>query len=98
MRNVGKMTIDTPGDREIVMTRIFDAPRQLVYDAFTKPELVARWLTGPAGWTMPVCEIDLRVGGKYRYVWQNANGKSMSSGGVYRRDCAARARRGDRTL
>jgi uncharacterized protein YndB with AHSA1/START domain len=84
MRNVGKMTIDTPGDREVVMTRDFDAPRQLVYDAYTKPELVARWLTGPAGWTMPVCEIDLKVGGKYRYVWQNAQGKSMSSGGVYR--------------
>jgi uncharacterized protein YndB with AHSA1/START domain len=84
MRNVGKMTIDTPGDREVVMTRVFDAPRQLVYDAFTKPELVARWLTGPAGWTMPVCEIDLRVGGKYRYVWENAQGKRMSSGGVYR--------------
>lgn len=84
MRNVGKMTIDTPGDREVVMTRVFDAPRQMVYKAFTKPELVARWLTGPAGWTMPVCEIDLRVGGKYRYIWQNADGKSMSSGGVYR--------------
>jgi uncharacterized protein YndB with AHSA1/START domain len=84
MKNVGKMTIDTPGDREVVMTRVFNAPRQLVYDAYTKPELVARWLTGPAGWTMPICEIDLKVGGKYRYGWQNAEGKKMSSHGVYR--------------
>ena len=83
MRNVGKMTIDAPGEREIVMTRVFDAPRQLVYEAFTKPELVSRWLTGPAGWTMPVCEIDLTVGGRYRYVWKNADGKQMSSHGVY---------------
>src|SRR5579863_4328267 len=51
------------GDREIVMTRVFDAPRRLVFDAFTKPELVKQWLLGPPGWTMPVCEIDLRVGG-----------------------------------
>jgi uncharacterized protein YndB with AHSA1/START domain len=83
MRNVGKMTIDAPGEREIVMTRVFDAARHLVYEAFTKPELVSRWLTGPAGWTMPVCEIDLTVGGKYRYVWKNAEGKQMSSHGVY---------------
>jgi len=84
MRNVGHMTIDTPSDREIVMTRVFDAPRELVFDAFTKPELVSRWLTGPDGWTMPVCEIDLRPGGRYRYVWRNAKGKEMSASGVFR--------------
>ncbi len=84
MRNVGKMTIDTPSDREIVMTRVFDAPRQLVFEAFTKPELVARWLTGPEGWTMPVCEIDLKVGGVYRYVWRNAAGKEMKAHGTFK--------------
>ena len=56
----------TPSDREIMMTRVFDAPRELVFDALTKPELVKRWLLGPDGWSMPVCEIDLRVGGAYR--------------------------------
>ena len=58
------------GDREIVIERDFDAPRPLVFDAFTKPELVRQWLLGPDGWTMPVCEIDLRVGGRYGYVWR----------------------------
>jgi len=66
------------------MTRVFDAPRTLVFDAFTKPDLVRKWLLGPEGWTMPVCEIDLRVGGSYRYVWRNAQGIEMGMGGVYR--------------
>jgi uncharacterized protein YndB with AHSA1/START domain len=67
------------------MTRVFNAPAHLVFDALTKPELVQRWLLGPDGWTMPVCEIDLKVGGAYRYVWQRAsNGKQMGSRGVFR--------------
>jgi uncharacterized protein YndB with AHSA1/START domain len=75
----------TRGDREIVMTRAFDAPRKLVFEAFTKPELVKRWLLGPDGWSMPVCEIDLRVGGRYRYVWRrDRDGHEMGMGGVYR--------------
>lgn len=76
--------ISLPTDREIVFTRDFDAPRQLVFDAFTKPELVRRWLLGPPGWTMPVCEIDLRVGGAYRYVWRKEGVKDMGMGGVFR--------------
>src|SRR6266851_8212353 len=79
-----KLQITTPSDREIAMTRVFDAPRRLVFDAFTKPELVKQWLLGPPGWTMPVCEIDLRVGGKYRYVWRHADGREMGMGGVYK--------------
>ncbi len=79
------MKLTTRGDREIVMTRVFDAPRKLVFDAFTKPELVKQWLLGPPGWSMPVCEIDLKVGGKYRYVWRHdKNGNEMGMGGVYR--------------
>jgi uncharacterized protein YndB with AHSA1/START domain len=67
------------------MSRDFDAPRRLVFVAFTKPELVKRWLLGPPGWSMPVCEIDLRVGGKYRYVWRrDSDGTDMGMGGVYR--------------
>ena len=72
------------GDRELVMTRIFDAPRAMVFDAFTKPELVRQWLLGPPGWSMPVCEIDLRVGGRYRYVWRHENGNEMGMGGEFR--------------
>jgi uncharacterized protein YndB with AHSA1/START domain len=83
--NTGNLKLTTSGDREIVMTRVFDAPRRLVYDAFTKPELVKKWLLGPPGWSMPVCEIDLKVGGKYRYVWrQDSDGTEMGMGGVYR--------------
>jgi uncharacterized protein YndB with AHSA1/START domain len=77
--------ICTPSDREIQVSRDFDAPRSLVFDAFTKPELVRRWLLGPPGWTMPVCEIDLRVGGLYRYVWRSEkDGSQMGIRGVFR--------------
>ena len=77
--------LTTSGDREILIERDFDAPRPLVFDAFTKPELVRQWLLGPDGWTMPVCEIDLRVGGRYRYLWrQEATGEEMGLGGTFR--------------
>jgi uncharacterized protein YndB with AHSA1/START domain len=79
------LQLTTPSEREIAMTRVFDAPRTLVFDAHTKPELVKRWLLGPPGWSMPVCEIDLRVGGQYRYVWRHdLNETMMGMGGVYR--------------
>lgn len=85
MKNSETFNITAPGDREIVVTRVFDAPRRLVFDAFTKPELVKTWLLGPDGWSMPVCEIDLRAGGKYRYVWRNdADGREMGMGGTFR--------------
>src|SRR2546430_2321535 len=85
MTTAGALKLTTPGERDIVMTRVFDAPCQLVFDAHTKPELVKRWLLGPPGWSMPVCEIDLRVGGKYRFVWRHdRNGTEMGMGGVYR--------------
>ena len=83
-KNTRTLKLTTRGDREIVMTREFDAPRRLVFDALTKPELVKQWLLGPPGWSMPVCEIDLRVGGAYRYVWRHTDGKEMGMGGVYR--------------
>src|SRR5258708_35267539 len=84
MKNTGTLKVTTPSDIEIAMTRVFNAPRRLVFDALTKPELVKQWLLGPPGWTMPVCEIDLRVGGAYRYVWRHAHGRAMGVGGVYR--------------
>ncbi len=84
-KNPGALKVTAQGDREIVMSRVFDAPARLVFDAHTKPELVKRWLLGPSGWSMPVCEIDLKVGGKYRYVWRrDLDGKEMKMGGVFR--------------
>ena len=66
------------------MTREFNAPRELVFQALTKPELLLRWFDGPPGWSLVVCEIDLRVGGSYRYVWHGPNGVQMGMGGIYR--------------
>jgi uncharacterized protein YndB with AHSA1/START domain len=84
MKNDGSLKLAPRGDREIVMTRVFDAPRNLVFEAYTRPELVKRWLGAFGGWTLPVCEIDLRVGGTYRFVWRNADGSQMGMRGVYR--------------
>ena len=79
------LKLTTPSDREIAMTRVFDAPRKLVFDAHTKPDLVRQWLLGPPGWSMQVCEMDVRVGGKYRWVWRHdRDGTTMGMGGVYR--------------
>jgi len=74
----------TPNDRELVITRTFDAPRSLVWAAFTDPKHVPNWFIGPEGFTMPVCEIDLRPGGSWRYVWRNQHGKEFSATGAYR--------------
>jgi len=82
--NPGRLTLTTPTDREIVMTRVFDAPRRLVFDAMTKPELLKRWFFGPPGWSLEVCEVDLRVGGGYRHVWRGRGGTEMGMRGVYR--------------
>ena len=83
-KTVGKLQVTTPSDREIAMTRVFDAPRNLVFDAWTKPELLKRWLGVFGNWSFAICEVDLRVGGKYRYVWRGKDGKEMGMGGVYR--------------
>ena len=74
---------NTPGDREIVMTRVFDAPRHLVFDAFTTPDLLKRWF-GPRGWSLAVCEVDLKVGGSFRFVLRVPDGTDMGMRGVYR--------------
>src|SRR5438093_5936524 len=83
-QGTGKLQITTPSDRELAMTRVFDAQGRLVFDALTKPDLVRRWLLGPDGWSMPVCEIDLRVGGNLRYLWRHADGREMGMRGVFR--------------
>lgn len=75
--------VTLPSDREVVVERVVNAPRALVFDCHTKPELLKRWLLGPDGWTMPLCEVDLRVGGKYRYGWRGPAGEEMTMSGVY---------------
>lgn len=77
MKNVETLQITTPTDVEVVMTRVFDAPRRLVWEAWTTPEHLQKWLLGPEGWSMPVCEVDLRPGGTWHYVWRRANGKEF---------------------
>jgi uncharacterized protein YndB with AHSA1/START domain len=81
--NRSALTLTMPSDREIVLTRVFDAPRRLVFEAWTKPEHVARWY-GCRGSTLSVCNIDLRVGGAYRFVLRAPDGKDYAISGVYR--------------
>ncbi len=66
------------------MTRVFDAPRSRLFDAWTKPELLQRWLGVRGGWSMVICEVDLRVGSAYRFVWRGPDGTEMGMSGVYR--------------
>ena len=63
--------VSMPSDREVQVKRSFDAPARLVWQAYTEPDLMRRWLSGTPGWTMPVCEMDVRVGGKYRWRWRS---------------------------
>ncbi|MET0576796.1 MAG: SRPBCC family protein [Mesorhizobium sp.] len=84
MNSFVTVEVTTPSDREIRMMRHFQAPRELVFDAWTVPALLKRWLHGPAGWKLAVCQIDLRVGGALRYIWVHDDGRSMGMSGVYR--------------
>jgi uncharacterized protein YndB with AHSA1/START domain len=72
------------GDRGIVIARAFDIPAARLFEAWTRPDLLQRWLLGPPGWTMTVCDIDVRPGGSYRYQWRNEQGTEIGMGGVYR--------------
>jgi uncharacterized protein YndB with AHSA1/START domain len=81
---VGVTTYATPTDTQVVITRVVDAPRRIVFDAWTNPQYVPRWLLGPPGWTMPVCEIDLRPGGTWHYVWRRTDGSEMAMHGSYK--------------
>jgi uncharacterized protein YndB with AHSA1/START domain len=81
---IGATTFTTPSELEIVMTRVVDAPLALVFEAWTSPEHLPNWMTGPEGWTMPVCEVDLRPGGAWRFVWRRDDGSEMEMSGLYR--------------
>src|SRR5215510_8191472 len=83
MSNSATLEITTPTDKEIVITRVFNAPRRLVWEAMSKPELLKRWLFGPPGWEMTVCEEDQKVGGTFRWAWSGPEGAVMSMNGVY---------------
>lgn len=77
--------VTLPSDREVKVTRSFRAPRALVYRAYTEPALVQRWLLGPPGWSMPVCEMDVRVGGRYRWRWRSdEDGREFGFAGIFR--------------
>jgi uncharacterized protein YndB with AHSA1/START domain len=79
-----KTSVTTPNDREVVVVRSFHAPRRLLWEAWTNPKYLPQWMLGPEGWTMPVCEIDLRVGGAYRFVWRKNDGAEMVITGTYK--------------
>lgn len=82
--STGTLTLTTPTEHEIVLTRVFDAPRSRVFDALTRPDLLVRW-HGPRGWSLVVCEVDLKPRGAYRFVRRrSANGADLGMGGVYR--------------
>lgn len=77
--------VSMPSDREVEVTRAFQAPKDLVYKAYSDPALVRRWMLGPPGWSMPVCEMDLRVGGSYRWRWRSDDGQGeFGFHGVFR--------------
>jgi uncharacterized protein YndB with AHSA1/START domain len=82
---IEKAQVTMPTDREVMVTRSFKAPRTLVFRTYTEPELVRRWMLGPPGWSMPVCEMDVRVGGTYRWRWRSdADGKEFGFAGTFR--------------
>ncbi len=79
-----KTAFTTPNPTEVVAIRTFGAPRWLVFAAHTEPKHLQQWLLGPDGWSMPICEVDLRVGGAWRYGWRNdADGSAFEMRGVY---------------
>ncbi|APV48246.1 hypothetical protein BWI17_00275 [Betaproteobacteria bacterium GR16-43] len=80
----GVTTFATPTDLDVVMRRVVDAPRRIAFEAWTNPKHIPHWMLGPPGWTMPVCEVDLRPGGAWRFVWRKEDGSEMAMSGTYR--------------
>lgn len=82
---VEKAQVTMSSEREVTVTRSFKAPRALVFRAYTEPKLVRRWMLGPPGWSMPVCDMDVRVGGKYAWRWRSdTDGKEFGFHGTFR--------------
>lgn len=83
MKNTGTLKVTPAGDRDVLFERVFETPRDAVFDALTQADKVKQWM-GPHGYRLVVCEIDLKVGGAYRYVMRGPDGNEMGWGGVYR--------------
>jgi len=77
-------TFSTPSERELAVTRVFDAPREAVFGAWTSPATITSWMLGPDGWSMPVCDVDLRPGGAWRFAWRGPDGRRLELDGIYR--------------
>jgi uncharacterized protein YndB with AHSA1/START domain len=83
MSNKSATNVTTPSDLEIAITRLFNAPRVLVWRAWTQPENIVRWF-GPKGWTLPVCEMDFRPGGEWFYCMRGPEGEESCGKAIYR--------------
>lgn len=81
--NNAKVTVEAKGERQLIIQRAFYAPKELVFQAHTECKYLKRWMFGPDGWSLDVCDIDLSVGGKYRWVWKKGE-IEMGAGGEYR--------------
>ena len=79
-----KLQVSLPSDTEVRVTRDFKAPRALVWRTHVEPTLFQRWIGGYPGWTMPVCEMDVRTGGKYQWRWRDEDGKEFGFHGEFR--------------
>jgi uncharacterized protein YndB with AHSA1/START domain len=84
MVSKNRLELSTPSDREIVLRRVFEAPRRMVFETFSRPELLKRWLLGPPGWEMIECEFGCKPGDAYRYVWRHTDGRQFGIHGVCR--------------
>lgn len=84
MPSPAALEVAKPSSREIALTRRFQAAPEQVFDALVTPDLLQRWMLGPPGMTMPVCEVDLRPGGRFRIVWRTGSGQEMGMSGTYR--------------
>jgi uncharacterized protein YndB with AHSA1/START domain len=84
MIEFGKLKVAADGDRRIVMSRVFDAPREVVFESYLRPEIVPHWMGVVDGWEMAVCVIEPKVGGTWRFVWTGPKGERMGWRGVCR--------------
>ncbi len=80
----GVTQYSTPTDTQAEVVRVVNAPRKIVFEAYTTPKHLQKWLLGPEGWTMPICEFDGRAGGSFRYVWRRTDGSEMTMTGTVR--------------
>ena len=83
MGKTDQAVVTLPNDLEVVVMRDFKAPRAIVFNAWTDPKLLPRWLLGPPGWTMPVCEMDLCVGGAFKWRWRGEDGAEFGFTGEF---------------